>query len=87
MYLKDGDRVEIDNLDFNVNYKVVETVPMHFTLRGIDINDKNKVPNNLTFDLMTIDNPSEITLDNTREDSKSFNDKDEKCNNLNNIKF
>ena len=87
MYLKDGDRVEIDNLDFNVNYKVVETVPMHFTLRGIDINGKNKVPNNLTFDLMTIDNPSEITLYNTREDSKSFNDKDEKCNNLNNIKF
>lgn len=87
MYLKDGDRVEIDNLDFNVNYEVVETIPMNFTLEGIDINNKDSVPNNLKFDLMTIDHPSEVTLYNSKRESKSFKDDDEVTNDLDNIHF
>ena len=82
MYLKDGDKVEIDNLKFNVEYKVSETIPMSFKLSGIDINGENMVKNNLSFNLMDIKNNSTIQLYNEKNHSKQFRDDDEVTNNL-----
>lgn len=82
MYLRNGESVEVDNLNYNVDYVVTEAIPMNFTFKGIDINNKNKVEDNLTFNLMTIEDPSTINLYNTKTDSTNFRDDDEVTNNL-----
>ncbi|NLK94469.1 MAG: hypothetical protein GX275_04645 [Clostridiales bacterium] len=82
MYLRNGESVEVDNLNYNVDYVVTETIPMNFTFEGIDINNKNKVEDNLTFNLMTIEDPSTINLYNTKTNSTNFRDDDEVTNKL-----
>jgi hypothetical protein len=88
MYLKNGDKVELDNLNFGVDYTVTETIPMNYNLTGIDITkgtdlDGNKtVINNLEFSLMTADHPETIIVKNEKVESKQFRDDSEVTNTL-----
>lgn len=89
MYIKDKDKVEIsDVLDFDVNYTVTETIPMNFTYKGIDIekgtdiNGNKKDSKNLTFNLMTVTHPENITLHNEKRDSDEFQADSEVTNTL-----
>ena len=88
MYLKHGDKVELDNLNFDVDYTVTETIPMNYNLTGIDITkgtdlDGNKtVINNLKFSLMTAEHPETIIVKNEKVESKQFRDDSEVTNTL-----
>lgn len=70
--LKHGEKIELLDLDFGVNYTVTETIPMDVTLDGMDVNNGDKIHNNLVFDIKAPSNPINITIYNSKKDSMNF---------------
>lgn len=70
--LKNGEKIELLDLDFGVNYTVTETIPMDVTLDGMDINNENRIHNNLVFDIKVPSNPINVTIYNSKKDSMNF---------------